>query len=162
MSHRAVTGLGCIAAVVVAGCGAHQPNAATSDQSPPAPGPIIATGPAHGGDPLTAAQRAAARATTRRFLSGYVPYLYGRARASTVAPVSTSVARTLRVGRARITPAQAARHPRVTGLSVIGQSRASALATVTISDGGPAPYRLTLTVERRAGRWLIADVGDDD
>lgn len=160
MTRRALTMLG--ASVVLAGCGSGHGRDSSTPATPPAPGPIIGKPSAPAGDPLSSAQRAAARATAQRFLAGYLPYLYGRGKPGSIAPVTPSVAHALRGGRARVTPAQARRHPRVTGLSVFGQSRRSALATVEIADGSPAPYRLTLTLEQRGPRWLVADLGDDD
>lgn len=151
-----------LACLTLTACGggddkADRPTATT----PPVPGPVIGAPPPTGRDPLSAGERAAARAATTTFLASYLPYLYGRGRASAVKPVSVSVARTLRAGRARTTPAQEARRPRVQSLELVGQSSISALATATIVDGGLAPFRLILTVERRDGRWLIADLGDD-
>lgn len=158
-----VVAAGCAAVIVwLAGCGSGDHRTATRAQpTPPAPGPIIDARRPSGRDPLSAAERAAATAATRRFLARYLPYLYGRAVPGTVRPVTPSVARTLRRSNARVTPAQAARRPRITALRVTGQTAISALATATLADGGPAPYQLTLTVERRGGRWQIADLGDD-
>lgn len=161
MRHVRIAGCATLI-VALASCGRGGDRAAPpAPTSRPAPGPIFDGGAPSGRDPLGAADRAAATAATRRFLAGYVPYLYGRARAATVAPVTPSVARTLRRSSARVTPAQATRHPRITDVRVTGQTAASALATAMIADGGPAPYQLTLTVERRGGRWQVSDLGDD-
>jgi len=154
-------GASLVAALAVSGCGGGgNANPSTTAAPPPAPGPIIGTkrGPV---DPLSRADRVAAARATRRFLSGYLPFLYGRGKAGSVRGTTPAVLRALRRSRARITPAQRRRHPRVAALSVTGQTTDSAIATVTIADGGPAPYRLSLTLERRAGRWLIADLGND-
>jgi len=152
-----------IACAALAGCGAgdEQRRDRSTATTPPVPGPIIGSPQPAGRDPLNRQDRAAARAATTTFLADYLPYLYGRGPASAIKPVSPSVARALRGGRARTPPAQAARRPRVRSLQLVGQSSISALATATIVDGGPASYLLTLTVERRDGRWLIADLGDD-
>ena len=152
-----------LACAALAGCGGGEDRAgrSTTTTPPPLPGPIISEPAPANRDPLSTAERAAARAATTTFLDGSLPYLYGRRPAADVTPVSASVARALRAGRARTTPAQADRRPRVQSLELVGQSSISALATATIVDGGLTPYRLTLTVERRDGRWLIADLGDD-
>jgi len=149
-----------VVAVGIGGCGAHHANHATTPAPPPAPGPIIGTkrGPT---DPLSRADRHAATRATRRFLTGYLPFLYGRGEAGQVREATPSVVHALRRSHARATPAQRRRRPRVGALSLTGQTTDSAIATVTIADGGPAPYRLSLTVERRAGRWLVADLGND-
>lgn len=150
-----------VAAVLLAGCGGDHAKPQSTPAPPPAPGPIIGGQGQAARDPLSSAERRQAATVVRRFLSGYLPYLYGRTPASRVTPVTPSVARTLRSGSARVTPAQRRRHPRVAALHVTGQTAHSALATVQVADGGPAPYQLTLTVERRDGRWTITDLGDD-
>lgn len=159
MRRRAVTAI--LACVAFVGCGGDNEAERSTATTPPVPGPIIGAPPAAGRDPLRADERAAARAATTDFLGGYLPYLYGRARPSEVQPVTSAVAQVLRAGRARVTPAQAQRRPRVQALELVGQSPRSALVTVTVVDGGPAPFRLVLTAERQDGRWLIADLGDD-
>lgn len=148
------------AAALIGGCGGDDDEPDRKTPVAPVPGPLI-NGRPSAGDPLAPADRRAARAATDRFLRSYLPYLYGRAEPTSVQPVTPDVARVLRSSRARVTPAQAERRPRVTALELLGQSRRSALVTVTVADGGPAPIRLVLTVERRDGRWVIADLGDD-
>jgi hypothetical protein len=75
--------------------------------------------------------------------------------------VTPAVARELRKGRARPTPAQAQRRPRLAGLDVVLQTPGSAIATATVVDGGPVPYRIVVGLERRGGRWLVFDLGND-
>ena len=151
-----------LALLALGGCASQHRPPPSPAAPPPAPGPIIAghsTPPPL--DPLTSAQRRQATVAVRRFLTGYLPYLYGRGPVGRVAPVTASVTRALHSGSARVTPAQRHRHPRVAGLRLTGQTSHSALAAVQITDAGPAAYQLTLTVERRAGRWVISDLGDD-
>lgn len=161
MSRASACAAALAAVTLLASCGGQRSEPTPTVATPPAPGPIIGGGRPAPRDPLSTAERAAATSATRRFLRDYLPYLYGRRRAADVAPVTPSVARTLRRSHARVPPAQAARRPRVASLQVVGQTPRSALATITVADGGPAPYGLSLTVERRGGRWLIADLGDD-
>ncbi len=148
--------------VAASGCGGdHTRDTSSKPTTTPAvPGPIIG-GPRTPTNPLSAAERAAATRSARTFLSRYLPYLYGRARPASVMPVSPTVARTLRTSRARATPAQQQRRPRATALTVTAQSTRSAIASATIADGGPAPYRLSFTLERRAGRWQVVALGND-
>src|SRR2546421_418678 len=49
----------------------------------------------------------------RRFLAGYLPLLYGRAKATTVQPVTRALADALRRSHARVPPAARSRQPRV-------------------------------------------------
>ena len=122
---------------------------------PAAPSPVI--GRPRRTDPAAADARAAAQ----RFLGPYLRYLYGRARPGAVSGTTAAVARELRRGQARSTPAQAQRRPRVAGLEVTLQTPGSAVAAATIADGGPAPYRIVIGLERRDGRWLVSDLGND-
>lgn len=151
-----------VVAVALAGCGGHGAPQRSTSAPPPAPGPIIggSTTPTPR-NPLSFADRRAATDAVRRFLTGYLPYLYGRTPAGRVKPITPSVAQALRAGSARTTPAQRRRHPRATSVKVTGQTARSALAAVQVTDGGPASFQLTLTVERQGGRWVISDLGDD-
>lgn len=146
--------------VGASGCGGDDTHDTSLTTTPAVPGPIIG-GPRTPTNPLSAAERAAATRSARTFLSRYLPYLYGRARPASVMPVSPTVARTLRASRARVTPAQQLRRPRPTALTVTAQSARSAIAAATIADAGPAPYRLSFTLERRDGRWLVSALGND-
>lgn len=121
---------------------------------PAAPSPVI--GRPAPVDPGLAEARTAAQ----RFLGPYLRFLYGRARPGAIRDTTPAVARELRRGRARPTPAQAQRRPRLAGLEVTLQTPGSAVAAATIADGGPAPYRIVIGLERHNGRWLIADLGD--
>lgn len=122
---------------------------------PAAPSPVI--GRPGRTDPAAAEARTAAQ----RFLGPYLRFLYGRARPGAVSGTTAAVARELRRGRARPTPAQALRRPRLAGLEVTLQTPGSAVAAATVADGGPAPYRIVIGLERRNGRWLVADLGND-
>lgn len=135
-------------------------NRPTTTSTTPAPGPIIGT-PGRRADTLGPRQRAVAGRAARRFLTGYLPFLYGRHSAGSVTDVTPAVRTALRASHARVTPAQRARQPRATAVSVVGQTTRSAIATITVADGGPATYRLSVTLELRRGRWLISDLGND-
>ncbi len=146
--------------------GQHRTGGPASSPPPliPAPNPVIGTRtppppPPAGPSP---AQLARARVTARRFLHSYLPYLYGRARARRVTDVTTSVAASLRRSRARVTPAQRLRHPRLAGLTLVGQTPGSVIATARVADGGVAAYPLTYTLQQRTdGSWVVADLGND-
>lgn len=142
------------AALVACGGEARQPGAPVV---PPAPAPIV--GGSETGRP--AADVAGARRVARRFLRGYLAFLYGRGRVADVPHVSSSVRQGLARGRARKTPAQGRRRPRVAELTVIGQAADAAIATAQVDDGGVATYPLTFTLVRRAGRWIVNSLGSD-
>ena len=60
--------------------------------------------------------------------------------------------------RARVTPAERGRRPRVVSLATVGSTPAFVVATATIEDGGIAAYRLRFTLQEHAGRWLVSSV----
>ncbi len=146
--------------------GQHQTGGPASRPLPliPAPNPVIGgtrTPPPPPAGP-SPAQLARARVAARRFLADYLPYLYGRAPARHVTDVTASVAASLRRARVRVTPAQRRRHPRLVGLSLIGQTPSSVIATALVADGGVAAYPLTFTLQQRTdGSWVVADLGND-
>lgn len=146
--------------------GQHRTGGSASSPPPliPAPNPVIGTRtpPPHPPAGPSPAELARARVATRRFLAGYLPYLYGRAPARRVADVSSSVAASLRRSRVHVTPAQRRRHPRLVALMLIGQTPGSVIATARVADGGVAAYPLTFTLEQRTdGSWVVADLGND-
>jgi hypothetical protein len=102
-----------------------------------------------------------ARRVAHRFLTGYLAFLYGRARARDMQGVSASVRRGLARGRARRAPEQRRRRPRVEELVVIGQTSDAVVATARVEDGGVARYALTFTLARRAGGWIVTSLGSD-
>lgn len=137
---------------------AHQPAARTSVALPAPAGPIVAV---RRRVVISPAQLAQAQMSARRFLAGYLPYVYGRARARSVQAVLPSVATALRRYRPHVTPAQQRRHPRVRALALQPQTTASIQVTATIADGGVAPYALSFTLERRGRHWLVSDLASD-
>ncbi len=154
--------LGGIALLVAPGRNSAGPQAGGQALAP-APAPVIGgTRPARPQPPVPAAELARARLAARRFLAGYLPYLYGRRPARAVKPVTASVAASLRRSHVRITPAQRRRHPRLAGLTLTGQTPASVIATARVADGGVAAYPLTFTLQRTAhGGWVVGDLGND-
>lgn len=100
-------------------------------------------------------------AAARRFLGGYLPFLYGRGSARAVAAAAPSLRDRLAASRLRVPPAASRRHPRVVGLDGRRLASDRVLVTATIADGGPATYPVTLTLARRNGRWLVVAEGTD-
>ncbi len=142
-------------AALLLGGGSRDSSSVATTSLPAAPSPVIGR-PAPVDPGVTDARTAA-----QRFLGPYLRFLYGRARPDAVRGTTAAVARELRRGRARPTPAQAQRRPRLAGLEVTLQTPGSAVAAATVADGGPAPYRIVIGLERRNGRWLVADLGND-
>lgn len=159
----AVLGLLVVAVAVLPGSSSPPPARTGTLDAPPSP-VITPSGPGRAAtdDPVSGRELAAARSVARRFLAGYLPYLYGHVPASQVTDVSATVARSLRRSTVQVTPAQRHRHPRLVGLTLIGQTPDSVIATARIADGGVTAYPLTFTLARtsRAG-WVVADLGND-
>jgi len=108
--------------------------------------------------PVTAAQLVQARGVGERFLAGYLPFIYGRARAASVSAVTSGLRGELLRDRAQVTPVEARRHPRVISLQVIGKAAGVVLATAMVEDGGVTTYALRFTLERRAAGWVVSRV----
>lgn len=136
------------------GSGPHEPSAA-----PPAPD-IVTGHRSAPRDPVSPRELVRARQAARRFLRGYLPYLYSRRARRRVTDATAAVRRSLARGRARVTPTQRRRHPRVAGLSLTAQARGTAVASARIDDGGGA-YAITFTLSRHRGRWSVSDLGSD-
>jgi hypothetical protein len=104
--------------------------------------------------------RGAAR-VARRFLRGYLPFLYGQGSAGPIASASPHLLGRLARSRVRVPPAARRRHPWVVELrsARLGAERAS--VTATVDDGGVSRYPIELTLARRGGGWLVTAVGAD-
>jgi len=100
-------------------------------------------------------------AAARRFLGGYLPFLYGRGSARAVAAAAPSLRDRLAASRLRVPPAASERHPRVVGLDGRRLASGRVLVMARIADGGAAIYPVSLTLARRSGRWLVVAVGTD-
>jgi hypothetical protein len=110
----------------------------------------------------TASQRRAVRAASaaaRRFLSGYLPYSYGRRPARTISSATPALRSTLARQAPRVPPALAAKaRPRLVGrpqVSGIAGGRVILLARI---DDGQSRYVALLTVQRRGRQWAVSQV----
>ena len=108
--------------------------------------------------PVSTAGLRSAGDTASRFLISYLKFAYGRVRATSVEAVTPSLRSQLMRDRARVTPAERARYPRVVSLRVVGTWPGFVVATATVEDGGIAAYGLRFTLQERAGRWLASGV----
>lgn len=108
--------------------------------------------------PVPAAAMRDARRVAERFLTGYLPFAYGRGSALAVGDVTSTLRRQLRRERARLTPVELRRRPRVVSLQTVGTTPAFVVAMAVIDDGGVATYRLRFTLQAGAGRWAVSSV----
>lgn len=156
--------LGLIVVVAVASSVVPTGERSASERKAPAdvPAPAIyggAPGEAH--PPVRPTELVRARRAARRFLRGYLAWLYARGRVREVQAITPRLRATLARARARKTPAQRRRRPRVVALDVIGQSRGAVIATARVADGGTAPYSLSFNLTRRHGDWIVSDLASD-
>jgi hypothetical protein len=93
-----------------------------------------------------------------RFLRSYLRLGYGKARATSVEGVTPGLHSELMRDRAQVTPAERRRRPRVVSLTTLGTTPGFVVATAIIEDGGIAAFRLRLTLQEQAGRWLVSSV----
>jgi hypothetical protein len=133
-----------------------QPTAAAA-AAPASPYPDSAPSRA----PAVSAWELAAQRAARGFLSGYLRYLYGHARAGAIRDATAALARRLASERLRVSPAQRRRHPRLVALRVGLQGPAVVVVGARIADGGVARYPIELTLHRQRRRWLVSAIGDE-
>ncbi len=105
--------------------------------------------------PLEAGSGLAARAAGQ-FLTGYLPWLYGQARATTIKAATPQLIGQLKANPPRVPPTLERVGPRVVAL---GTRRArgawTALANIT---AGQQTYELTVAVARARGHWWVTRV----
>jgi hypothetical protein len=92
----------------------------------------------------------------RRFLTGYLAYLYGRGSASEIRASAVSLRDRLAQHRPRVSPAIRHRHPRI--VSTHGDALSAApgwLVTATVEDGGTESYSIAVVVGQRTGRLVV-------
>ncbi len=103
-----------------------------------------------------------ARQVAARFLAGYLPFAYGRGSALAIRGITPVLRRELLRRRARLTPVERHRRPRVMSLQTLGTTPAFMVATALIDDGGVTVYRLRFTLQREAGRWAVSSVAEGE
>jgi hypothetical protein len=102
----------------------------------------------------------AATVTVRRFLAGYLPFLYGQVGAEQLRAVTPQLRRSVAAQRGRVTPAERSRRPRVIALAFApGDLRRAVLFEAQIDDGA-SRYRLLLRVARRGAVWRVVGLPD--
>jgi hypothetical protein len=148
-----------VALLIVASALAPSPHRAHCPVPPPAGlARTRRTPAAPGSRPISAGGLVAARRVAGRFLAGYLPFLYGRGSARSIAGVTPGLRRQLIRVRGVVTPVERRRHPRVVSLTAVGQMPAAVLATALVADDGVTTYAVRIML--RAGRdgWLITGV----
>lgn len=101
---------------------------------------------------------AAARRAALRFLSGYLPYTYGRRGPSSIPAASPRLLQRLAQRRPRVPARESGRRTRVVVLQPTGVGRVRAGITALVDDGARR-YTVGLELERRRSGWLVTDAG---
>jgi hypothetical protein len=101
---------------------------------------------------------AVAARVAHRFLTGYLAYLYGRARSGAITGATTSLARSLRARPPLVSPAMRRRYPHVLSLWPISAPAGMVGVSALIGDGELASYTVGLLLERQHGRLLVSTV----
>lgn len=119
--------------------------------------PTLDTDPAAAG-PLEG-DRAAVVRQSRRFLTGYLPYLYGQGEARSIRASTGALRRRLESARLRVSPASRKRRPRVVRLAPEPLGRRGRWHVVaTVADGGVAEYPIELLVSPSSRGFVVEAV----
>lgn len=108
--------------------------------------------------PVVSSAELALALAAARFLKRYLPFVYRRASAGSVAPVTRGLSRELVRERAAVTPAGLRRHPRVGSLEAVEQGVGVVVATVLIEDGGITTYALRIGLREGRTGWVVSSV----
>lgn len=147
---------------VTAGNDSTAPGDVPSSQSPPASArvaPPLETDRAVEGSARDA--RIAVVRETRRFLAGYLPYLYGQGPVRALRGGTVELRRRLEDARVRVPPAARKRRPRVVRLTAEPLDRGRWHAVATIADGGVAWYPIELLLTTTGGGVRVAEVSSE-
>jgi hypothetical protein len=101
----------------------------------------------------------AALRAARRFLHGYLAYIYGHGRATQVSAATSGLARSLASRSPKVPPSMRARRPRVLALHVVTVPTGVIEVTALINDGGLVDYPIQLRLAGLGGRLLVTAVG---
>lgn len=104
---------------------------------------------------LGPAQLGRVRAAAEGFLTGYVPWLYGRTGTAQLRDLTAGLRARLAAGRATVTPAEVATIPKVVSLQVTGPQPGDGLALAYIDDGHGADTAVAFQLVLRGGAWLV-------
>jgi hypothetical protein len=97
----------------------------------------------------------------RRFLAGYLRYLYGRGGASGIDGTSHALRRRLAAHPPRVSPATRHRRPRIVRITAARHGVRSWVLIASIDDGGVERYPLALELGRRHGKLLVTRLEGD-
>lgn len=97
--------------------------------------------------------------TARRFLNGYLAFVYGRAPVSAVKETTSSFAAALRRHLRTVPPALLSLHPRVIALGSTSSSGSAIVVTALVKDSEVLAYPIRVVLADRGGRYLVIGLG---
>lgn len=135
--------------------------AAASTSTIAVPGPVIGTKTVSAARPaLTAGEVAAAREAARRFLTSYLPVLYGRRPPATLVDADTHVRAELATAT-RTPPAPRNRRPHLAALTDKPQPDGTVVVIATIADRVDPAYRIVFTLgQQLGGGWRVTELAN--
>ena len=95
----------------------------------------------------------------RRFLTGYLAYLYGHSGLAGIRDANGSLERSLGEHPPRVSLTMRTRHPHVVSLAPVTAPDGSVDVSAIVNDGGVADYTIDLLVSREGGRLLVTGIG---
>jgi hypothetical protein len=94
-----------------------------------------------------------------QFADTYLEFLYSRASATAVTPITSALRAGLAGRRSLATPAELRRQLSVRDVQVTPTGPRSATARAIVDDGASPPYTLSFNLRLIAERWLVTGVG---
>ncbi len=95
----------------------------------------------------------------RRFLTGYLAYLYGHNGVAGIRDASPSLQRSLGEHPPRVSLTMSARYPHLVSLAPVAAPDGLVDVSAVVNDGGVADYTIELLVNRSGGRLLVTGIG---
>ncbi len=162
---RAFAAAACVLLLVAAGLALTAGNRATAPVDEPVlrGDGVVAVAPALDVDVARSpgADRRAVLRQARRFLTGYLRYLYGQGPAHAIRGSAATLRRRLEVARLRVSPAARKRRTRVVRVTAKPLARGRWHVVATIADGGVAQYPIELLITTTDGTARVAEVSSE-
>jgi hypothetical protein len=105
-------------------------------------------------------QRQQALAVARRFLRGYLAFVYGQTPASAVADATAGFRAALAQRSRPAPPALRRLHPKIVSLKIGASTGAATVVDAMVKDGEVVAYPITIILVSRGGRLSAARVGE--
>jgi hypothetical protein len=105
-------------------------------------------------------QRRQALAVARRFLRGYLAFVYGQQPASAVGDATAGFRAALARRSRPVPPALRRLHPQIVSLKIGASSGAATAVDAMVKDGEVVAYPITMILVGRGARLSVARVGE--